>query len=72
MDLVHEIRSLAATWWMIVYYPILGLIIWWSGYLHKRHGRNRKHDMAFGCALMGFISLPIIGQIGWLIYQGLR
>ena len=57
---------------MILYYPAMGLIIWLSNHLTKRHGENRRRDMAFGCAFMALVGAPIIIQIGWLIYQAVK
>jgi hypothetical protein len=58
-------------WWFILYYPIIGALIFLGHQAEKRfppnsNARNRA-DLALGCVLIGMPTVPVILSIGSLI-----
>ena len=44
-------------WWMVLYWPAMGLILAAAHYFDKWHPGSRKRDLALGCMIMG---LPVL------------
>jgi hypothetical protein len=58
-------------WWLILYYPIIGALIFLGHRAEKRfppnsNARNRT-DLALGCAVLAMPGAPLIFFIGRLI-----
>ena len=57
-------------WWLILYWPIMGAVIFLGNRLDKRYAagsvRRERADMALGCAILAMPGVPLVLGVGWI------
>jgi hypothetical protein len=59
-----------AALWFILYWPIMGALIFVGNRLDKRYAagsvQRERADMALGCAILAMPGVPLVWAVGWI------